>query len=279
MRAYVIILNWNGWKDTIECLESVLRLDYPHLQILVCDNASSDDSIEKIKSWARGELIAGCPNPQLSHLTSPPVDKPLSLLHLSRHEAESEGVHRDAQIVLIQTGANLGFAGGNNVGMRYALQDQECKYLWLLNNDTIVTNTALSALIQKANENDRTGAVSSICYFADAPSVVESWAGAHVNLWIGYARNSIEPRHDRWFDALYGASMLIARPAIEDCGLLDEGFFLYWDETEFCVRLRKKGWRLAAAPASQVFHKVNASTGGGQTHHRPLLHSVRIAHS
>ncbi|HTF65109.1 MAG TPA: glycosyltransferase family 2 protein, partial [Edaphobacter sp.] len=75
-------------------------------------------------------------------------------------------------------------------------------------------------------------------------------------------RNSTEPHSDDWFHSLYGASMLISRPALEDAGLLDEGFFHYWEETEFCLRLRKKGWRLAAAPDSRVLHKVGASTGG-----------------
>jgi hypothetical protein len=166
-------------------------------------------------------------------------------------------------ILLLENAKNLGFAGGNNVGVRYALS-QGPDYIWLLNNDTKPAPDALAALVAKARSNQQIGAVASVCYFADRPSTVQVWAGARVNLWIGYARNSTRPRCDEWFHALYGASMLIARRALEETGLLDEGFFLYWEETEFCLRLRKKGWRLAAASDSRVFHKVNASTGGNE---------------
>ena len=163
-------------------------------------------------------------------------------------------------IPLHEGSTNLGFAGGNNIGIRYALS-QKADFLWLLNNDTKPAPNALSALVGKALTDRRIGAVSSVCYYADNQSTVQAWAGTRVNLWIGYARNSTVPHGDDWFDALYGASMLIARPALEECGLLDEGFFHYWEETEFCLRLRKKGWRLAAAPDSHVLHKVGASTG------------------
>jgi len=173
--------------------------------------------------------------------------------------ARIRAAHPD--VLLLESGKNLGFAGGNNIGIRYALA-QGAEYVWLLNNDTEPAPDALSALVAKALTDRRIGAVASICYYADKPSTVQAWAGTRVNLWIGYTRNSTEPHDDDWFHSLYGASMLIARPALEDAGLLDEGFFHYWEETEFCLRLRKKGWRLAAAPDSHVLHKVAASTGG-----------------
>jgi GT2 family glycosyltransferase len=164
-------------------------------------------------------------------------------------------------ILLLENSKNLGFAGGNNVGIRHALT-HGAEYVWLLNNDTEPAPGALGALVEKAMSERNIGAVASICYFADAPSRVQAWAGARVNLWIGYSRLSTEPRPDDWFHTLNGASMLISRTAIEDTGLLDEGFFLYWEDTEFCLRLRKKGWKIAAVPDSQVLHKVNASTQG-----------------
>src|ERR1035437_8116597 len=77
-RVCIILLNWNGWTDTIECLESLLRSDYANYTIVVCDNGSSDASLEQIQSWARGEILASCSNSHLAHLTSPPVTKPVS---------------------------------------------------------------------------------------------------------------------------------------------------------------------------------------------------------
>jgi hypothetical protein len=166
-------------------------------------------------------------------------------------------------VLLLEAGENLGFAGGNNVGIRYALA-HGAQYIWLLNNDTKPAPDALSALVAKALTDSKIGAVASICYYAHAPSVVQAWGGALVNLWIGYVRLSTEPHGDDWFHSLNGTSMLVARTAFEDAALLDEGFFLYWEDTEFCLRLRKKGWRLAVAPDSRVLHRVSGSTGGNR---------------
>jgi GT2 family glycosyltransferase len=166
-------------------------------------------------------------------------------------------------ILLLQNEENLGFAGGNNVGIRYALE-RGADYVWLLNNDTIPAPDALSALVAKVSSDHRIGAVASICYYADAPSTVQAWGGSRVNLWIGYSGLSRVPREDDWFDSLNGTSILISRAALKDVGLLDEAFFVYWEDTEFCLRLRKKGWRIAAAADSHVLHKVSASTGGNK---------------
>lgn len=167
------------------------------------------------------------------------------------------------EILLLENSTNLGFAGGNNVGIRHSLR-KGAEFLWLLNNDTEPAPDALWTLMEKATSDKAIGAVASICYFADSPSTVQAWAGARVNLLIGYSRLSTEPRPDGWFHALNGTSMLIRRTAIEDVGILDESFFLYWEDTEFCLRLRKKGWRIAAASDSRVLHKVNASTQGNR---------------
>jgi hypothetical protein len=216
-----IVLNWNGWRDTLDCLDALKECTYPELTIILVDNGSTDDSIARIRA---------------AH----------------------------PEILLLESGKNLGFAGGNNIGIRYALA-HEADYVWLLNNDTRPAAKALAELVAKARTDARIGAVASICYYADAPSEVQAWAGTRVNLWVGYVRNSTVPRPDDWFEALYGASILVASAAIKNVGLLDEGFFLYLEETEFCLRLRRQGWRLAAASSSEVLHKVNASAGGNPT--------------
>jgi GT2 family glycosyltransferase len=213
-----VVLNWNGWGDTVECLDALRECTYPHLTVIVVDNGSTDDSVARIRS-----------------------------------------AHPD--ILLLESGKNLGFAAGNNIGIRHALAHHaDC--VWILNNDTQPAPDALSALVARLLADKRIGAVASICYYADAPSRVQAWAGARINLWLGYGYNSTQPQSDDWFHSLNGASMLVTTAAMEDAGLLDEGFFLYWEDTEFCLRLRKKGWRLAAAANSRVLHKVSASTGG-----------------
>jgi GT2 family glycosyltransferase len=215
-----VVLNWNRWADTIECVNALKECTYPKLSVIIVDNGSSDDSLARIRS-----------------------------------------AHPD--VLLLESSENLGFAGGNNIGIRYALA-HGADYVWLLNNDTQPAPDAAAALVAKALTDKRLGAVASICYYADAPSVVQAWGGSRVNLWIGYGRLGTEPHDDNWLHSLNGTSMLIARTALQDVGLLDEGFFLYWEDTEFCLRLRKKGWRIGAAPGSHVLHKVSASTGGNK---------------
>ncbi|AXC11518.1 glycosyl transferase, family 2 [Acidisarcina polymorpha] len=212
-----IVLNWNGWADTIECLKALERCVYPRLNVVVVDNGSTNDSVLRIKAAHPG-------------------------------------------VALLEAGRNLGFAGGNNIGIRYALE-RGADFVWLLNNDTEAAADALSALVGKATGDREIGAVASVCYYADSPSTVQAWAGARVNLWIGYARNSVVPRPDAWFQSLYGASILLRSEALREAGLLDEGFFHYLEETELCLRLVEKGWRLAAAPESKILHKVAGSTG------------------
>ena len=218
--VWCIIVNWNGWKDTLHCLVSLKRCTYPNLTPLVIDNGSTNESVAAIRAAYPDILIQEIPS-------------------------------------------NLGFAGGSNVGIRYALA-HGADYVWLLNNDTVPDPDALSALVAKAATNKRIGAVASICYHADNPPAVEAWGGAHVNLWVGFGRNSTRPRPDDWFHSLNGTSVLISREALKDVGLLDEVFFLYWEDTEFCLRLRKKGWKIAAAPDSRILHKVHGSSGGNR---------------
>ena len=212
-----VIINWNGWEDTIKCLDALERCTYSCLKIVVVDNGSTNDSVTRIRN-----------------------------------------AHPD--ILLMEAGKNLGFSGGNNIGIRYALE-QRAEYIWLLNNDTDPAQDALSALMAKALTDKRIGAVASVCYYADSPSTVQAWGGARMNLWIGYGQITTVPRPDNWFHSVYGASMLLASDALRDAGLLDEGFFHYWEESELSLRLLNKGWRLAAAPESRILHKVAGSTG------------------
>src|SRR5689334_13312211 len=129
----VVLLNWNGWKDTIPCVESLRQLGYANVQIVVVDNASTDESEERIR--------AACPD-----------------------------------VTLLQSGANRGFAGGNNVGIRYALE-HSADYVWLLNNDTLVRPNTLSALVARAESDPRIGFVGSKILYASRPDLVW-YAGA-----------------------------------------------------------------------------------------------------
>jgi GT2 family glycosyltransferase len=136
-KVYIILINYNGWADTIECLESVLRNDYPNYQVIVVDNNSPNNSIEYLKAWAEGKLDVwvNSDNP-LRNLSFPLVPKPIPYIYYTREEAEKGGspeieeelknkipkhITSKYPLVFIQSGGNLGFAGGNNVVIKYAL--------------------------------------------------------------------------------------------------------------------------------------------------------------
>lgn len=213
-KVFVILLNWNGWEDTLECLASLAKLDYPSYEVLVVDNASTDNSVTKIRE--------AYPN-----------------------------------LMLFENSSNLGFSGGNNTGIRYALT-QEAEYIWLLNSDTVADLGALSAMVDKARNDASIGAVGSVLYHMRQKDVVQMYGGGRVRWWMGTSRAFEAPVPSRELHYVAAASLLIRGEVFESTGLLDEGFFMYWEDTDYGFRLRKSGWKLAAAPESKVWHKGSA---------------------
>jgi GT2 family glycosyltransferase len=216
MRVHTIILNWNGWRDTVKCLRSLNELECLQTPIVI-DNGSTDDSVAKIR-----ELFP--------------------------------------QVELVETGANLGFGGGCNIGIWHALSRQ-CDYVWLLNNDTIVEPKSLAALIEVAKSDPKIGAVGSVIYHMENPSRVQIWGGWHVRMLLGtVSRHSSNMPIER-LHFISGASCLLRAEAIRSVGLFDEGFFMYWEDADLGFRLRKGGWKLAVADKSQIWHKGCVSLG------------------
>src|SRR5579872_314519 len=265
----VILVNWNGWKDTIECLESVLRLNYPYFRVIVCDNASGDSSLDHIAAWANGDLSAECSSPALLHLTSPPISKPVAYLRLNPGEFINLS-QRSEKLILVQTGANLGFAGGNNVGLRLALTAGDSEFAWLLNNDTVVDPDALTHLARRMAEKPNAGMCGSTLLYYNVPDCVQVLGGSTYSRWlarirqIGMGSNIRELPQPEEVEAemqyVAGASMLLRRELIEDIGLLDERYFLYFEEIDLAVRAREH-YTLAYAQESRVYHKEGAAIG------------------
>jgi GT2 family glycosyltransferase len=163
-----------------------------------------------------------------------------------------------AEIVL--TGKNLGFPRGCNVGIRRVLAESS-DYVWLLNNDATVDPGALDALVDKAESDPQIGAVGSAVYCMEEPTQLQAWGGGYVNFWIGRSRHFLKPVADEKIQYIMGASLLIPRRALETVGLLDERIFLYWDDPEYCWRLRSAGWKLAVAGQSKIWHKGMSAWG------------------
>jgi GT2 family glycosyltransferase len=193
----IIILNWNGWQDTVECLESLQRLTYPNYQVIVVDNGSTDDSMEKIKNWARGEIPV-----ESKFFDYDPTVKPVQWIEYDRkmaeaggtreEETEIAGVAANRKLTLIQTGENLGFSGGNNIGLRYAMARDDFKYFWLLNNDTVCKQDALTQMVNRMLEGDgEIGMCGSTLLLYNEPEKIWALGGATYNKWFAIMHSSL----------------------------------------------------------------------------------------
>jgi GT2 family glycosyltransferase len=265
----IVIVNWNGWRDTIRCIESCLALNHRNCRIVVCDNASSDGSIDHLAQWARGESSAE-PDPD-NPVPAGHGLRPAGFAVLDRAEAEAGG-GGDAQLLLVRTGGNLGFAGGNNVGLRWAIA-QGFAYYWLLNNDAVAAPDALDRLLARFALNPRIGLCGSTLIEYFSPADVQAYAGAcHLGTFRGRHLGEGDPieralsdgphftlRKDEIFYPV-GASMLASRAFVEQVGLLEAGYFLYYEEVDWVLRGRHS-FHIELAPDSLVYHKGGATAG------------------
>lgn len=271
-RVYIVLLNWNGWGDTIECLESLFRLQYSDYRVVVCDNGSEDGSVDRIRDWAEGRLdVRGSPGMGTRRLSFPPVEKPIPYLEYDRAAAEAGGsTGVDAPLVLIRTGGNLGFAGGTNVGLRYGLEKGDLDYAWILNNDTVSRFDALGHLVRRMEQDPGVGFCGSTILSYTAPATVQALGGAVYNKWVGSNRHLglflnyplvvDETEMEKRMRYVIGASMLVSRRLLEDVGLMCEDYFLYFEELDWATRAKGK-FSLAYASRSVVYHKEGGAIG------------------
>lgn len=277
-KVYIIILNWNGWKDTIECLESVFCNHYDNYTVVVCDNDSSDNSLEKIKQWADGTINVETKNIESLEIST--RRKPISYITYSKSEAEAGGfLIKEPELILIKNGNNFGFAGGNNVGIRYALAKNEFDYIWLLNNDTVIKTDALIQLVKRVEDKPTKGICGSTLIYYHRPDKVQAFGGATFNKWIcapkhigeledwEYLDNINADLIEKKMDYVVGASMLVTRKFIVDIGLLSEDYFLYYEEMDWATRA-KGFYDLAYAPQSIVYHKEGSTIGSSRDHRK-----------
>ncbi|HEX5972741.1 MAG TPA: glycosyltransferase family 2 protein [Gemmatimonadaceae bacterium] len=273
-RVEVLLLNWNGWRDTIECLESVFALDYPDFGVTVCDNASTNGSVERIEAWARGELKVDRTFARSLGQDAVVSRAPVRFRILDRAAAEAGDAADDADLVIVRTGGNLGFAGGNNVGLRRILARGEARYVWLLNNDTVVAPDSLTHMVRRADSDAAIGVVGATVLEFDEPDVVQYLGGARFAPWrgritlLGRGQAASAPRPEPAdLDYVSGGCMLVRMSAVEQVGLLDERFFMYSEDADWCFCIREAGYRLALAADAEIWHKGGASSVPGSPLH------------
>lgn len=174
-------------------------------------------------------------------------------------QLEQLRAHLPAQDLLVLPD-NVGFTAANNAGSTFALHTGEPEFLWFLNNDTLVDPDALSALVRAARQRASVGAVASVLYDMGTDTV-QAYGGGRVSLWNGRAHLVQAAVPDEQLDFLAGTSLLVRVTVVRQIGLLDEQFFMYWEDTDYSFRLRAAGWALTVAPDSRVWHLGAVSTG------------------
>jgi len=276
-KVAIVILNWNGWRDTLECLESLFNQHYENFQVILCDNDSTDDSEQRILDWCSGDYsIASLAQPKLQRLVAPTATKPIAITRLTRDEIISSSAGLiGTPLVLIQNGANLGFAGGNNSGLQLGL-NLGADYCWLLNNDTVVEPDCLAQMVSHTEQLKAKGVKNtcgSVQCFYDDPNVIQALGG------FGFShRSAITSEtfgryltrdqysaidHEAYaakLDAIHGCSWLLSREFLTEIGLMDDRYFLYYEEIDWALRARGR-YQLTYAPEAFVYHKEGASIG------------------
>ncbi len=276
--TYVVILNWNGWADTIACLTTLFASRGVRYRVVVCDNHSTDQSLARIADWADGRITpAPPPHPRLAALLRQHGVRP-GVTRLSRAQAEAGGCPDDSALVLIDNEANLGFAAGNNVGLRYALRQPDMDCVWLLNNDTLVAPDCLHAMRETLALAGDVGVCGSIIHFFDHPEVIQAIGGNSFNFTTGIAGQSVgryqhedeRPHASTQIDSidyLSGCSMLIPRAALEQVGLLNDAYFLYYEEIDWFTRNQRRYPTLVADQA-HLYHREGSAIGSPTTGRR-----------
>lgn len=226
-KVSIIIVNWNGWRDTIECLKSLQAINYPNFEVILVDNGSTDDSISNLK----------------------PITSVLKY-----------------KATLIEIGKNLGFSGGNNIGIKYALENN-ADYLLFLNNDTAVEPEFLKKLIKTGESDAKIGIIGPKIYYFDEPNRIWS-AGGNMNWFGGNTQlggdqvetelpQNIMPKN---IELVSGCAMLIKKEVLEKTRFLYEPYFLYYEDVDFCLRARKAGYGCVIVFDAKIWHKISRST-------------------
>ncbi len=219
-----VILNWNRVQLTLETLASLQEQTHPRIQTIVLDNGSDDqeEALDRIRS---------------AH----------------------------PEVRLMGSRRNLGFAGGCNTGMREALS-LDPDYLLLLNNDVSLHPDAISELVAALEADPSAGAAGPLIYYASQPERIwfgggDMLMGRRVLAQHGEDLDVHPNSPTRECDWLPATALMVSRSAVERAGPMDRSYFLYWEDVDWCYRLRRAKYKLLFVPHSVVWHKVNATSG------------------
>lgn len=271
-KVSLMILNWNGWKDTVECLESVYQMDYPNYDIVLVDNDSTNDSIQRIRDYCEGILEQKSP-----FYSYNPKNKPIQIFEYTKEETENDlltnnseyqDLPSDKRLILIKNDKNYGFAEGNNIGIRYALKVLNSQYILLLNNDTVVEKHFLKEMVETGENDDKIAVIGSKTYFYDfngKNNVLWSVGGTvDISHYPGYHDIDLNHGHPAIknskmdVDWISGAVLLIKTDRLPS-HLLNSDFFFGCEDVDLCIEMKNKGFKMITNLNAVVWHKAGAS--------------------
>lgn len=246
----IIIVNWNGWKDTKECLES-FDMPLTDAHFFIVDNASTDDSLSHLEAYFMTKAISYCIC----------TDRTLAV-----------ACDLSQKITLIANRHNQGFAGANNLVLKFLLPRQDFSRAWMLNNDTIVTGDSLRELHKAMDTYERTAFCGSVILDYNQPELIQC-CGVNHYAYLGisklYLKNkkwnsvknviALEQARQHYQN---GASLLVDLSSLREIGLMDEMFFLYSEEADWQLRAAKFRFENRLAWKSIIYHKGSMSTAG-----------------
>jgi hypothetical protein len=270
----IVILNWNGWKDTIECLESIFRQTYPLFKVVVVDNGSADDSVQRILAWAKQKSAQDAEFSEFNKSR-----KLRKAIDITSEEAKAGGkgpfrgprVHDDIDLVIIRNACNYGFAGGSNVGLDYVTNVFESDYLLLVNNDVVLEPDFLDCILGFAGRDRRMAIVQGKVHRYNSPDEIDSTGlladifGATVSRG-GYQRDcgQFDAFIDCGFFYASGAAMVIRRDFLERFegdGPFDSKLFAYHEDLDICWLARLMNFKIGYCPTARCYHKGSRSFG------------------
>lgn len=242
----IILLNYNGFDDTIECFESLQKITYSNYNIVIVDNNSPDKSMDRISNYMKEKEI---------NFT---------------YQNYSDGLNQNNSFMnLIQSGSNGGYGHGNNIGIKYALSNNS-DYILLLNNDTLVDKNFLAPLIKYFEDHENIGILASQIFYEDRPTIF--WAnGGSFNKITGKIRHiNINEKENGQINSsnctfLSGCMWFIPKKIFTEVGYINEDYFMYVEDLEFCQRVISAGYKLRVISESKIWHKVGSSSGGELT--------------
>lgn len=222
----IILVNYNGYDDTVECIKSIENSDYDNYKIILVDNGSKD----------KNKIL------------------------------NDNYINNAADVIISEE--NLGFSGGNNLGIKYAQEKYDPEYYLLLNNDTVITKDTISNLKKGFDFDSKAGIITGKIYYFSEPKTI--WAaGGKFNFNTGIADqpelgkidDGVQYENTCEVSFATGCTMLISKQVINTVGYLEESYFLYAEDTDYCCRVLNAGFKIIYVGKALIYHKVSASTG------------------